>query len=201
MAPKFPAKSLVATGGDLYAHIHENELTGLARNLFWCLSIKFAPVEYEDSSLECSMACEWIPWEARDWRSLDQQSLRVKYDADGFPEEEDTIIEASFYTYYHQPAREVFLELAYAHSTVFHVTMKMVVDFRKTQLQISAETDVPYTGLFVVKDNLTPKPTSVAKVLKVAEEFVDVQCYDEPIAVDGGWKWVFSPKKVHTKNG
>ncbi|HET6893073.1 MAG TPA: hypothetical protein VFH31_18350 [Pyrinomonadaceae bacterium] len=70
-ANMFPADQLKANGGEIYAYIHENSLVGLARNLFWSITLRFEPIIYEHEDWECSMTCESIPWRISDWRRLD----------------------------------------------------------------------------------------------------------------------------------
>src|SRR5262245_37184839 len=126
---RFPAKSLEAIGGKMYAHVHENRLTGLKRNLFWAVSIDFAPIRYADSDFRCRMSCEWIPWDARDWRQLDGQKLDVEYEANGTVKNGPPSVEASFYMTEHDPARRVTLRLRHDGAARFTAAMKMVVAF------------------------------------------------------------------------
>ena len=44
MARKFPSKSLVPSGGQIYCHIFENRRTGLKRNLFWSITVDFKSI-------------------------------------------------------------------------------------------------------------------------------------------------------------
>ena len=89
----FPADKLKANGGEIYACIHENSLTGLARNLFWSITLRFEPIIYEHENWECSMTCEWIPWRISDWHHLDNIKLKVEID--------DQLSESSFYLVEH----------------------------------------------------------------------------------------------------
>jgi hypothetical protein len=57
---RFPTGSLIPSGGDIYCHVFENKHTGLARNLFWSITITFEPIQYGDNEFQCSMTCEWI---------------------------------------------------------------------------------------------------------------------------------------------
>lgn len=188
----------------MFAHIHENPLTGLKRNLFWSVSIDFAPIRYAGVDFRCAMLCDWIPWRARDWRQLDGQKLEVEYAANGTVKSGPPGVEASFYTKEHDSARGVVLRLHHKKATQFTAAMKMVVNFRgyvggdeNPRLVLAGETQVRYRGLIVVKDNLRPRPTTESKVLTLAEQFVDLTTYREPI--DDGWRWRFLPKAFRRK--
>jgi hypothetical protein len=196
---RLPVKSLKAVGGEMYAHIFENELTGLARNLFWSVSIDFAPLHYAGSEFRCGVACEWIPWTARDWRELDGEILDVIYNPDGTVKSGPPSVEASFYMTSHDLARRVGLKLKRNGGTKFAAAMDMIVNFRgyaggdeDPNLRVSGQTEINYRGVIVVKNNLSPKPTTEAKVLAVAEKFIDLAAYRAP--VDEEWRWVFQPK-------
>lgn len=200
---RLPVKSLKAVGGEMYAHIFENESTGLARNLFWAVSIDFAPIHYADSELDCAMTCEWIPWPARDWRELDGEVLDVIFNPDGTVKSGPPSVEASFYMTAHDPARRVSLKLNRNGGTKFAAAMDMVVDFHgyaggdeDPNLLIAGQTEIAYRGVIVVKNNLFPKPTTEAEVLAVAGKFIDLTTYRAP--VDEEWRWVFPPKALRS---
>ena len=196
---RFTAKSLKPAGGQIYAHIHENELSGLKRALFWSVSVEFAPLRYADDDFKCGMSCESIRWTTRDWRDLDRQELDVEFNTDGTVKRGPPGVEASFYMTSHDPAKRVSLRLRHEGAGKFATSMRMLVDFhgyaggdRNPNLEVAANTTIPYLGLILVKANLDPKPTTIAKAISVADEFVDVSTYREP--VDEGWRWLFPPK-------
>ena len=196
---RLPVKSLKAVGGEMYAHIFENGSIGLARSLFWSVSIDFDPIHYADSNLRCSMTCEWIPWTARDWRELDGEKLNVVYSRDGIVKSGPPRVEASFYLTSHEPARRVSLKLNRNGGTKFAVSMDMVVNFHgyaggdeDSNLPVAGQAEIGYRGVIVVKNNLSPKPTTEAMARAVADKFVDLATYRAP--VDEEWRWVFPPK-------
>ena len=194
-----PVKSFKAVGGEMYAHIFENESTGLARNLFWSVSLDFAPIQYAESEFRCGMTCEWITWTARDWRQLDGETLKVIYNPDGTVKSGPPTVEASFYMTSHDPARQVSLKLNRNRGTKFAAAMEMVVNFHgyaggdeDPNLRVAGQAEIAYRGVIVVKNNLSPKPTTEAKVLALADKFIDLTAYRAP--VDEEWRWVFQPK-------
>lgn len=196
---RFPAEKLKASGGHLYAHIHENASTGLKRNLFWSLKLNFAPLKYCDSEFQCGMMCEWIPWTARDWRDLDGEQLDVVFHVDGSVLSGPASVEASFYMTSHDQARRVSLKLRRGDGAKFTASMSMIADFHgydeddaDPNLPVAGEASVDYLGLIIVKGNLFPKPNAEAEAIAAAEQFIDVTKYGPPR--DEDWRWVFPPE-------
>jgi hypothetical protein len=188
---QFPANRLVPKGGDIYAHIFENSRTGLARGLFWSITIEFEPVDYGEEQFDCSTTCEWMNWPIRDWHDLDGKRLNALYGDDG--------IEASFYLTRHDSAKHVRLSIQRTSAADFQVSMAMTVNFsgyygddENPDLLVSGDVVIPFTGLLVVPDNLFPKPTTVEEVNGVAREFVDLNCYEAP-ELDRH-RYVFQPR-------
>ncbi len=176
---KFPSTAMVPSGGQMYCHIFENEHTGLKRNLFWSITVDFEPIQYGDERFTCSATCEWIPWPLRDWRQADGKQLDVDFGENG--------IESSFYVTEHDIATHTTLSLRHRRRNVFTVKMDLVVDFHgyyggdaNRSMPVHAEADVPFIGLLVIPANLSPKPTTPAKLKKVASEYVDLLAYKEP---------------------
>jgi hypothetical protein len=150
------------------------------------------------------MACEWIPWIARDWRELNGEKLSVEFQSGGLVLSGPRGVEASFYMTEHDPVRQLSLQLAYDGRTRFMAAMNAVVDFHgyaggdaDPNLRVVAKSEVRYLGLIVVKDNFRPKPTTKARAMALAERFVDLQTYRDP--ADEGWRWVFRPKAFRKK--
>jgi hypothetical protein len=199
MVRKFPSKSLVPSGGQIYCHIFENRRTGLKRNLFWSLTVDFKPIRYGDETFTCSMTSEWIAWPVRDWRDVDGKEIDVEFGEDG--------IESSFYMTKHDIATHTTLSLQHRRRNVFTVTADMTVDFhgyyggdKNPAMPVHAEVDVPFIGLLVVPANLSPKPTTPTKLWKVASEFVDLAAYKEP----DPWMthgFIFRPAGSAKRNG
>jgi hypothetical protein len=175
----FPADKLKANGGEIYAHIFENSLTGLPRNLFWSVTLEFEPIRYEHEDWECSMTCEWIPWRVRDWRDL--HNLELKVGPDNQP------IESSFYMVEHDRGKETNLLLQRHEGNLFKARMAMTVDFtgltgrdENPEMFVAGETIVPFKGVFVIPENLFPKPMTVAEVKYIAKEYIELSAYREP---------------------
>lgn len=175
----FPADKLKANGGEIHAHIFENSMVGLQRNLFWSITLEFEPINYEDGDWECSMTCEWIPWRIRDWRDLHNLELKVEPD--------DQLIESSFYMVEHDRGKEAKLLVQRHEGNLFKVRMSMTVDFtgltgedRNPEMFVVGETIVPFRGVFVTPENLSPKPMTVAEVKDITTDYIDLSAYREP---------------------
>jgi hypothetical protein len=176
---KFPAASLVPRGGQMYSHIFENQYTGIAREHFWSITVDFAPIKYANESWDCSMTSEWIRFGVRNWRDLNNSRLTVPPD--------DGLVESSFYMTEHDLASSTDLSLAYLAENRFRIRLEMTIDFHgyiggdaNPEMRVAAETEIEYTGLVVIPENLFPKPLTPQLVKNVASEFVDLSAYHEP---------------------
>ncbi len=172
-------ENLVPAGGDIYCHIFENSLAGIQRGIWWSVTVAFMPVIYCNSACECSMTCEWIPWPLRNWHDLDGHELETYYGEHG--------IESSFYLCDHMVGTRTSLAIALKEANVFSIRMKMEVESNKcnaecgkTNARVVAATDVAFTGLLVVPENLDPAPVTVDQAKEVASRFVDLGVYQEP---------------------
>jgi hypothetical protein len=175
----FPSESLIPSGGDIYCHVFENKHTGLARNLFWSITIAFEPIQYGENEFQCSMTCEWITWPIRDWRALDGRRIDVTYGENG--------VESSFYTVRHDCGTYTKLSLRHRVGDRFTVSMSMTVDFlgyyggdENPEMMVNAEAELPFTGVIITPENLHPTPVNVAELERVASDFVDLSAFREP---------------------
>ena len=189
----FPANQLVATGGELSSHVYENRSTSVPRDLYWSASLNFAPLNYCGESLECSATVEWLRIPNRNFRDINQ--TRIKFG------EDDPISEASFYMSRHDVARTAMMTLSYLDDDRFRLALEMTVDFlgydegdENPNLYVTGEADVTYTGLIIVPDNLSPKPTTETDVLGIAEAFADLDCYQKPI--HQGFRYLLPPQNA-----
>ena len=176
---RFPSTSLIPKGGEIYCHIFENEAVELARNLFWSITVEFHPVRYGGEQFDCSLACEWIPWPIRTWQELEGRRLDVGYGDEG--------VEASFYMCEHHVADRIKLDVNRRSGTQFRVSVEALIDFagyygddQDPAMPVRAEADLPFTGLLVIPDNLSPPPSTPSELSAVACEFVDLSVYGEP---------------------
>lgn len=186
----FPSQSLAPVGGELYSHIYENRTTGLSRDHFWSLTIDFAPIEYEGELLQCSASVEWLRFPVRDWRQLGSTDLVEVLQSD--------LVESSFYVGRHDWATTKHFSLLYRSGNVFDAKLQLVVDFQgftgdddDPAMEVNAHAKVKYSGLVIVKDNLSPKPNSPQLAMEMAKSFVDLESYQPPVDEDS--RYIFIP--------
>lgn len=175
----FPAEKLVASGGEIYCHLFENPRTGLARNVYWAITLNFHPVEYGGEKLRCSMTCEWLALPLRDWRQLEGRSSSLDYGDGGS--------ESSFYVWQHDIGKSTRLRIGARMGDRFDVEMDMVVDFtgtskadRNAAMQVRGRAALPFTGVIVVPDNLKPEPGTPADVVGAVAPYLDTTLFRAP---------------------
>lgn len=187
----FPSSKLIARGGHIYSHIYENATAGIARAHFWSITVDFDPIDYADESWDCSMTCEWLRFDTKRWTDIGRSLLSLPAD--------DPFAESSFYMTEHDLASSTKLTIKHSNANRFHVRLSMVVDFHgyigddaNPEMLIAADTEIEYSGLSIVPDNLFPKPSTSDLAKDVASHFVDVGMYDEPVLQ--GHRFILKPK-------
>jgi len=175
----FSADKLVASGGKIYCHLFENSLTGLPRNVYWSFTIDFDPIRYEDDDWNCSMTCEWLTWPLRDWRELAGRSLALGYGDEGS--------ESSFYMCEHDIGKSTRLRIGSRTGNSFDLDMEMIVDFegytgkdRNPAMLVRGRSTVPFSGVIVVPDNLSPKPNTPVEMRRAVAAFLDTTLLKGP---------------------
>ncbi len=175
----FPADKLMASGGNIHCHLFENPSTGLPRNVFWSITINFRSIEYEGHDWRCSITCEWLTLSLRDWRELGGRSLDLKYGDGGS--------ESSFYMFQHDIGKSTRLQIGTRSGNTFDVAMQMAVDFagytgpdRNPSMVVRGRATVPFTGVIVVPENLSPNPNTPAKVSSAVGTYLDVTLLRPP---------------------
>jgi hypothetical protein len=154
MAQHFPNKDLRVSGGSIYFHLFENELTGLPRNLFVSATLNFKPLEYCGEQFDCSMTTEWIRWKknALDWLQLDGMKANTRYGEEG--------IEGSFYAFEHYPAEEIEFSFRHIKENLFELEMKQIIDYPGgfseddeaiPRMLVQGKAVVPFEGLYLAR--------------------------------------------------
>lgn len=186
----FPAQDLIATGGDLSCHVFENSLAGIPRDLYWCATLNFAPINYCGELFKCSATIEWFRIAERDFRQI--KNLEFSFD------DSDSLVEASFYMSGHDRATSASMSLSYLGGDRFRLGVDMLANFlgyddgdADPSLPIVGVADVSYFGLIMVPGNLEPQPGTVDGVLAVAGEFIDLNLYEAP--QPQGFRYVLKP--------
>jgi hypothetical protein len=72
--------------------------------------------------------------------------------------------------------------------------MTMTVDFlgyyggdENLAMMVHANADLPYTGLIITPENLSPKPVTIGELQRVATGFVDLSSFQEPERQNGAF--------------
>lgn len=165
--------------GELDAHLFENASIGLARGLFWNISLPCAPVPWEGEEWQCSVLCEWLQWPIGDWTSLDGATLRTSSDP--------TSVECSVYFTAHHPVRLESLSLRrVAHTARFKIELSGSFDLqgygeldaRNIPLVLRGEVD--FYGVVVVPGSLFPKPADPTDVIRFVEPFLSLYNLGKP---------------------
>ena len=180
---RFPAARLVPREGDLYAHLFENPATGLARNVYWSVTVDFETLDHAGEAMTCTSTVDWLRPDVRDWRALGGRTITLPRD--------DGLAESSFYVGEHLPARTTKLAFRPQLEGRFGITLEQVVDLRSesgeeadAQTSIRADVEVPYRGLIVVPGNLSSIPATPESIGEALRPHIDVAAY-HPLERDG----------------
>ena len=99
----------------------------------------------------------------------------------------DELVEASFYLTRHDRATVKELSIKHIADNRFRAYIKLVVDFQgftgddvDLEMEITAETEIEYTGIIVVPDNLFPKPNTPEQVMEIVSQFASPAAYHSP---------------------
>lgn len=177
----------------MYATIHENELTGLKRTLFWDITVNFEPetimIHDQEKELETSLSCGWIRIPVMDYRQIKNFQ---------FNQDNPSGIETTFYLHEHDCVDQLSGSLSYDGSAMFtlHIHVKHHIRYAfEEELIIDKHfsTQVEYTGLMIVPGNININEDDVEAVKKAASEYVHLEDYDEPVSVKG-FRYDFKPK-------
>lgn len=178
---------LKVSNASFYSHIFENQSTGLARSIYYCIWIEFEEFEIEDFELRCNIQGDWNYIQTRNWKDIDiilGNEIQEKS-------------EWTFYTTSHDWIDRVKAHLRFDGSKFIidlHLECKIkhVFDF-DLMISKSISTDLEYTGLYLHPSNLNIDPDRRNEVREVVNQFVDIQSYEEPIIENG--RYLYKPKR------
>jgi hypothetical protein len=184
-----PTLPLQPARGEIYAHVFENQLTGVRRNLFWNLRVDFLPVTLDGVEWDCSFAIDWLTWPISTWHELDGMDLgRVKLPA---------MIETSLYVLAeHFPATVQELRIRARKGSSFEASVRAwaQIETKRTRstVPISFYCPLQFAGVLVVGGNLEPPPTTAALAVEAVEQFIRLDGLKEPFSED--WRFVLEPE-------
>jgi hypothetical protein len=184
------SQDIRCVGGECYAYVFENRKAGIARGVFWNFILECAPITWNGEEWETALLCDWITPPNRKWRGMTGVSLSALTKPD--------LVEASFYLSSHHDLRLNRLDIAHERGDLFRVDvagdfdLKGYDDLDGTAIPVETSGAVRFEGLIIVADNLFPKPSGVADAVAIAEPFLDLESFAEPIW--DGSRYLFKPR-------
>jgi hypothetical protein len=171
---KFPTNLLEVRDAEISAHVFENAHTGLARALFWRISVEFQPMLHRGEEVDHLLMAEWVRFPGvRDWRRLDGVELA------GGPD----VIEASFYTGEHDPVTWSKLRFTHVGGAEFRINWDVVVDLRDwggaPDVAFSIECAAKYSGVYPSQGLVEREPSIAVAARAVVAPFMDLECCGE----------------------
>jgi hypothetical protein len=172
----FPVEQLRPLAGQLEGFLFENLRTGLARDVFFSITIPFAPIPYGNEIAETCLLIEWLRFGGKDWRSFSGNKI-----------EGTRGIEASFYLFDHRPAKELLLEVLSREGLDFDVRVRISVDLNDRydlptppMSVVDVRTSVRFCGIRIAESLLRYDPLQANEARRLLEPFVAVDLYEEP---------------------
>jgi hypothetical protein len=187
---RFQFEKLRPVGGEAYGHVFENVRTGAPRAIYWSFTVNFAPLRYGTASFETAATCEWITWPIRSWHRLAGNNLSTS----------DRLVEpeASFYLEEHNMADHAELEVCGVKGTMLNVRLSLRANIEGLDgetypdAEITTSTQIPFVGIYVLPDNLFPKPSSQAEATACLAQFIDADEFLPPEWE--GFRFTFRPR-------
>ena len=176
--------------GEIYGHVFENYSGGIARQLFWSVTLKCAPVRWEEENWHCSFTTEWLVLPIARWSDLHGKSL--------IHVQNPKSVEASLYLVKHHPAKLKALSFAHVTGThLFSVNIEAEVDIEGfgdldgVGLPLELQGEAEFEGLVILPSNLDPKPDTPLKASEALKRFISLSELGEPEWQ--GFRYVFPP--------
>jgi hypothetical protein len=168
---------LIATGGEVWAHVHENSATGLARNLFWNVRADLEPITLGDEEYEPSLACEWMVWPALKMSDLHGMGLGTVH----YPD----LVEATIYLGgVHHWLELKALSISRSPDSKYRLGAKLSVDIdvdgERVRESASLSCDLHFDGIIVVPESLFPKPATADAAASVVADFFSLEGLGPP---------------------
>ena len=188
LGPKPMPLGLQPKTGEIYGHVFENPRMGFARRLFWNLNVEFEPIQRDGEEWDCSLGIEWLTLPVRTWRDLDGMDLGQVV----LPE----MLECSLYLYdTHNPAVLRQLQLSEVRPAEFEARFSAIAEvydeIGTRSVEISGKCEVSFSGIIVVADNLTPKPSAPNDAAMAVADFLALDDLDVPLSEQ--WRFVLRP--------
>jgi len=186
-----------AQGGELRATLFENQRVRVPRGVYWSCSVDFAALvdadeqPGPDADPLCTLVCDWLSWPVRCWREIRGLTLASSVG----PLEVETSL---YFAREHQSLSVIELCLQPAQADRFRVTGRFAGDLldaagdRFRGLGAEFDIEIPFTGISVLPDSVTPTLKSTAEAVIALEQFADLDSYETAVWEDVCW--LFRPK-------
>ena len=176
--------------GSIYGHVFENHIMGIARQLFWSVTLNCDPVRWNNEDWNCSFTTEWFVLPVAHWSDLDGITLSDVRNGQS--------IESSLYLGDHHPATLDAISLTRITGTrrfLVNIEAKVDIggfdDLGGVGIPISLHGEAVFTGLVVVPENLHPKPDTPQKAVEALSAFISLSELREPEWQE--FRYVFQP--------
>jgi len=174
-------------GGEIYAHLFENQLTGVRRNLFWNICAELEPVHLDGEDWDCSFRVDWLTWPICNRSELNGMTLNDVISPEA--------VEPSLYLLSeHNAAILHDLRLTKIDSKNFEASIKgsaqLITERGIRTVPLSIICELKFVGLIVVRDNLFPKPGNAAEAKELLAPFIDLEGL-KPRSEE--WRYIFEP--------
>lgn len=187
---QFPVDKLKCVGGVIYSHLFENLYTGVPRDLYWTVEFDFDPIVVDGSSWDVVALVEWLRFPGQRIEKLSN----VQFDFDN----NDPLLEASFYFVEHETPHRTRLTLDHAGNNQVRASLRMEIDFpshldfeETPDMQLQLNSVLHYKGMVLVPQNLNLESPTAAEISALAGEYIDLLSHDPPVFEK--FRWVFRP--------
>ena len=165
---------LKAISGQLYAHVFENRATGVPLGLYWNLYAECGEIEVEGEKWPTGVSCDWLQWPISSWHELDGVAL-----GNGGSGIEP---QCSVYIAEHHPAQILSFILSRASGeNKFNIAISGRFNLRGfgssdgENLAFAVRGIVEFAGIFVLPDNIFPKPACPIDAENLVKKFISTQ--------------------------
>ena len=164
---------LKAHSGSMYAHLFENPVLRLKRNLYWSFRVDFVAIEYRNKPWVSSIVFEWVTLPE------DSKSFPTEFHLD---KGSAPRVEATFYLVASHMMRDWDFtfrceqqELGHKLTLAYSARIS-IEDPDNTIIQLEVEDIIPLhlRGVVVCPDTLSPKPNSEDEARTMVSDFFDI---------------------------
>jgi hypothetical protein len=167
-----------ARGGELHGHVFENPRAGMGRGIYWSVRADFAPVQLDGSEWEPALLVDWMTFPVRRWQDLNVTANDLV---------DPAMTEASLYfTDIHQPVVLQDFRLRATGGDAFEASFTVSAELTTLHgetmpaMTIAWRGVLRFVGVYIVPENLFPKPQTADDATAVLAPFIDPSGFDPP---------------------